>query len=89
MRQVVYEQYWPWQVLAELDLDLTQGFRDPSQALNEEIAHLLNLGYRPSVAVQDDIASCYTTITYTFCIKPQDHLLLLLRFPQSRTTHPV
>ena len=89
MRRVVYEQYWPWQVLAELPQDLAAGFSDPARPLNEEIKYILSLGYRPEIQVQDHMAACYTTVCYTFWIQPQDFTMLILRFPQSRTTHPV
>lgn len=89
MRQVVYEQYWPWQALPELHQDLTEGFDDPRTALNAEIAYILNLGYRPTKSVRDDIASQYTIITYTFWLQPRDITALFLQFPESRSLHPV
>lgn len=89
MRRVVYEQYWPWQALPELHQDLTEGFDDPSTALNAEIAYILNLGYRPVKSVRDDIASQYTIITYTFWLQPRDITALFLQFPESRSLHPV
>ena len=89
MRRLVYEQYWPWQVLEELAQDLTEGFREPESALNPEIAYILNLGYQPTKSVRDDIASQYTIITYTFWIDPRDITALILQFPESRSLHPV
>lgn len=89
MRKVVYEQFWPWVALPELHQDLTEGFDDPRTALNAEIAYILNLGYRPTKSVRDDIASQYTIITYTFWLEPRDITALFLQFPESRSLHPV
>jgi hypothetical protein len=89
MRRLVYEQYWPWQAVAELEQDLSSGFSDPESALNEEIRYILDLGYRPHKSIVDDIASQYTIITYTFWLLPRDITALLLQFPESRSLHPV
>ena len=89
MRRVVYEQYWPWQAVQELEQDLSDGFDNPDQALNAEIQYILSLGYRPTKSVRDDIASQYTIITYTFWLQPRDITALFLQFPESRSLHPV
>lgn len=89
MRRLVYEQYWPWQAVAELEQDLSEGWQEPESALNPEIQYILSLGYQPAKSVVDDIASQYTIITYTFWLRPQDITALFLQFPESRSLHPV
>jgi hypothetical protein len=94
---VRFEQYWPWELLVERSIDLTEIVRPAAQiharrALTQrspEIQFLIEQGYTPKIAICDNMASCYTTIAYTFDIDPADLTVLLLRWPNSRSEHPV
>jgi hypothetical protein len=97
MQTVRFEQYWPWELLIERSIDLTEIARPAAQigtrrALAQqspEIQFLIDQGYTPRLAIYDNMASCYTTIAYTFDIEPADLTVLLLRWPNSRSEHPV
>jgi hypothetical protein len=97
LRQVRYEQYWPWELLANHDIDLTAivcpraclTFTGALQQRNAEIEYLVEQGYRPQISVIDSIESCYTTVIYEFAIPPEDLTMLVLRFPNPSQSCPV
>jgi hypothetical protein len=97
LRLVRYEQYWPWELLANHDIDLTAianrnaslTFAGALQQRNEEIEYLIEQGYRPRISVIDSIESCYTTVIYEFAISPEDLTMLVLRFPNPSQSCPV
>jgi len=97
MQTVRFEQYWPWELLVDRAIDLTAiaqpaariGTNRALQQSSPEIQFLIEQGYTPRIAIQDNMASCYTTIAYTFDIEPADLTVLLLRWPNSTSEHPV
>lgn len=97
MQTVRFEQYWPWELLVDRSIDLTAiaqpaariGTNQALQQSSPEIQFLIEQGYTPRIAIQDNMASCYTTIAYTFDIEPADLTVLLLRWPNSTSEHPV
>jgi hypothetical protein len=96
-QQVRFEQYWPWELLVARSIDLTEivrpaapiGTRHALAQRNPQIQFLVEQGYQPQIAITDNMASCYTTIAYTFRIEPADLTVLLLRWPNSTSEHPV
>lgn len=97
MQTIRFEQYWPWELLVAREIDLTEIARPPAvigtrcalKQQNPQIQFLIEQGYEPTIAIQDNMANCYTTIAYTFRIAPADLTVLLLRWPNSVSEHPV
>jgi hypothetical protein len=89
LQQVIYEQYWPWELVHEQEIDFADIISGTSRQANPEIAWLMDQGYRPTVSVYEQIAENYTTVTYVFHVEPQVVTWLILKFPKAAVSYNV
>jgi hypothetical protein len=89
LQQVVYEQYWPWELLHEQAIDSADIMSGTSRQANPEIAWLLDQGYQPRISVYEQIAENYTTVTYLFDLDAQTVTWLMLKFPEPVVSYNV
>lgn len=88
-QRVVYEQYWPWELVHGQEIDLSDIVSGTSRQANPEIAWLLDQGYQPTISVYDQIAENYTTVTYVFDVEPSTVTWLMLKFPEPVVSYEV
>ena len=89
LQRVVYEQYWPWELLHGQAIDFADIASGNSRQANPEIAWLLDQGYRPRISVYEQIAENYTTVTYVFDVEPGIVTWLMLKFPEPVVSYEV
>jgi hypothetical protein len=89
LQQVIYEQYWPWELLHEQSIDSADIISGSSRQANPEIAWLIDQGYQPGISVYEQIAENYTTVTYRFDVEPETVTWLIMKFPKAAVSYNV